>query len=181
VIPAHLSVPAVLVALLLGGAGAPFPEELGLVTLGYLSWRGEAPLVLVLPLAFAVVVAGDVSLYLIGRLGRRLPVVAQILHSARAERMRQHLPRLLFFGRFLIGVRAVFFLAAGAAEVPLARFLACDLVAALLSVLFLTGLGLYFAPVIDQIWPALLRFELILLALAPLAILLTWRRRLKPR
>jgi membrane protein DedA with SNARE-associated domain len=115
-------------------------------------------------------------LYLIGRLGRQIPVVARRLDSPRLRGLRERLPRLLVVGRFLVGMRTFLFLAAGASEIPLARFVVCDLVAASLSVPLLVAAGRWLGPAIERVWPALMRFEAALVCLLPLWLLFSWRR-----
>src|SRR4051812_35626573 len=63
----------VLLALLAAGVGIPLPEDLTLLGAGYLAWSGDAPLGLMWGVSLLGIIAGDSSLYWIGRkLGPRI-------------------------------------------------------------------------------------------------------------
>lgn len=133
--------PALLVLLVLTGVGSPIPEDLLLLTAGYLVFSG----VFAWPAAVAVGVAGvvisDVMLFSAGRhLAWRSLQGAdnQVLSRARLARASGWFDRvgdrLVFVARLVPGTRAMVFLAAGVRAVPGWRFLRYDVPGAVLWV-----------------------------------------------
>ena len=135
--------------LLACGFGFPLPEDVILFSLGYLSFRGDVELLPSIGVAFAGVIVGDATIFLIGRIfGERIvsiPVFRRILTERRVDTVRRAFHRngsvYLFFARFTPGLRAVTFWTAGMLRVPFRSFLLYDGVAALLSVPALTYLA----------------------------------------
>ncbi len=123
----------VVAALLAGGVGLPIPEELALISAGWLIARG-APAWPMCIAAVLAVLAGDCVMYVAGR-SARLGLVRRLVGERRIVRLEAVCARwggkILLVARFVPGVRAALLVAAGAGRVPLARFLACDGVAAL--------------------------------------------------
>lgn len=148
----HLSYAGILLALLAAGLGVPIPEDIPLLTAGYLCHHGRASLVIMLPLAFLGVLAGDCILFSMGRrfgdqllehrLTRRL-FRRKTLDSVIA-RYHQHGAKIIFAGRFMPGMRAMIFAAAGVVGIPWWKFVAVNGGAALISVPALVMLGYYF-------------------------------------
>lgn len=178
-------------ALLAAGLGLPIPEDLSLLTAGYLAYRGDEALWVVLPVCLVALLAGDASLYWLGRhFGERITQHRFLRHHltprrlARVERhFEHHGAKTVFLGRFAAGARGLFFLTAGAMRVGFARFLVFDGLGAVISVLLWVLLGWRFGDQIDRLRHVVHRVEnLGLIALA--AILAAWviarvvRRRL---
>jgi membrane protein DedA with SNARE-associated domain len=148
----HASYVGILLALLAAGFGVPIPEDIPLLTAGYLCHLGNATLVIMLPLTLIGVLGCDVILYRMGRrLGdhvlehrwtRRLFRRATLV-TAKA-RFRRHGAKIIFVGRFMPGARAVIFVSAGIVGIPWWKFVAVDGVAALISVPTLVFFGWYF-------------------------------------
>ena len=95
-------------------------------------------------------VAGDTVLYGLGyhfghSLVYRHPRVAQLLHAdreAKLEQMiRRHEVKVLFLARFMVGVRAPVYLAAGILRIPFLRFLIIDIICATAVVGLFFGLS----------------------------------------
>ncbi|MDP3720302.1 MAG: DedA family protein [Acidobacteriota bacterium] len=133
--------PALLVLLVLTGVGSPIPEDLLLLTAGYLVFSG----VFVWPAALAIGVAGvvisDVMLFSAGRhLAWRSMRGGdnQLLSRERLARASGWFDRvgdrLVFIARLVPGTRAMVFLAAGVRAVPGWRFLRYNLLGAALWV-----------------------------------------------
>jgi membrane protein DedA with SNARE-associated domain len=129
--------------------GLPIPEELTLLSAGYLAWTGAVSPLAVGLCALAGVACGDALLFLAGRLvGPRLarvPLVGRALTPARLERARGllagHATTTLLLARFLPGARSAIYFTAGLARMSLRRFLLTDLAAAGLSVSLWIGVG----------------------------------------
>jgi membrane protein DedA with SNARE-associated domain len=134
-------------------AGVPIPLAPGeavLVAAGLLVAGGGAPIWLVLPLAYASVVAGATAGYLwssrVGPAGLR--GLAERLHAQgpydrATERLRGATPGQIAASRLLPGLRVYTTLVAGAAGVPLRLFLAAILPAVAAWVLLFALLGLF--------------------------------------
>ena len=126
------------------GLGLPMPEDIALITGGYLAGIGPPKGVGSLPLMIAVgllgIVIGDSIIFKAGsvygdrlletRLGRHIPA-ARIARTR--ELFTQHGPKMIMVARFLPGVRAVTFFVAGSSRVAYWKFLVYDGLAALAS------------------------------------------------
>jgi membrane-associated protein len=169
-------------ALLAGGVGLPLPEDVALLSGGYLLWRGLADARELWPAAVAAVVAGDLILYSIGRVAGRTPLLRRWYGEARLARLEaafaRHGARLVLLARFAIGFRAPFFVAAGACRMPLARLIACDLAGASVVVAIWFGVGRRLGPQLHRAQELVAAAGLLLPALAIAVVLaLVLRRR----
>lgn len=137
------------VLLVLGTLGFPFPEDGILLLLGVLIAKGAVEPVLAVALVYVVVLGTDVALYEAGhRFGRK--VVEQrrfrrVVSPRTWERLERAYARWHFWvilaGRNLIGVRAQVFLAAGALGIRRWQFIAADAAAAAISLATWGGIG----------------------------------------
>jgi membrane protein DedA with SNARE-associated domain len=131
----------VLTALLVAGLGVPLPEDVSLVSAGYLVYLGLEPLWAVMLFCFVALVAGDSALYAIGRrFGPSITKHRFLRHrltAARLERVERHFEKhgskTVFLGRFVVGARALFFLTAGAMKMSYGRFIFWDGIGCVLS------------------------------------------------
>ena len=126
--------------LVLTGAGLPIPEEVPIVAAGVFSASHDgAPPFLNVYVAYACCLVGallgDMLVYGIGRfLGmsflREHPRFAHLLHEEREKQMevliQRHGLKVFFVARFMVGIRAPLYLAAGILRVPFRRFLVVD-------------------------------------------------------
>lgn len=144
----HGSYLAIIVALILTGAGLPVPEEVAIVAAGILSSHGQLDPWLALASCLFGALAGDCVMYWIGHhFGRRVIWErhwwARFVHperEAQIERMiYRHGLKVLFLARFLVGLRSPVYLSAGILRVPFRRFLLIDLFCAT------TVIGLFFS------------------------------------
>lgn len=134
---------AVLAALLLCGAGLPLPEDITLVAGGVISGLGYTNVHFMCIVALFGVLAGDMTMFLIGHLLRsrvgQWPPMRRFLVSKRFNGVQKKFDkygnRLLFIARFLPGARTAVFITAGLTHrVSVVRFLLFDGAAALISV-----------------------------------------------
>jgi membrane protein DedA with SNARE-associated domain len=110
---AHWGYVAVFVLVILGNAGVPVPEETVLLLAGYLVWRGELELHIVLAVGFAAAVTGDNIGYWLGRrfgkgaLERHAHWI--LGHPERLESMQRFVARrgalAVFVAHFVPGLR----------------------------------------------------------------------------
>lgn len=133
--------------------GLVLPGETMLLFAGYLAWKGDLALPIVVLAAVLGAIAGDSLGYEIGRrfgpalrdtaLGRRIP------HErwARSERyLRERGGKAVFFARFVTGPKAVMPALAGEAHMPYRTFLLWNASSAVLWGSFHVGIGYVAGP-----------------------------------
>ncbi|TPG06498.1 DedA family protein [Rhodanobacter glycinis] len=143
---------AVFIALMICGAGLPLPEDITLVAGGVIAGLGYANVHAMFALAMFGVLLGDAAIFMLGHhYGARIlqwRFVARVLTPARyatvQEKFDRYGNRMLFFARFLPGMRTTVYLTAGTTHrVSFLRFLLIDTLAALISVPFWVYLGFF--------------------------------------
>ncbi|MBI5864221.1 MAG: DedA family protein [Planctomycetes bacterium] len=153
--------PALLLIFIIASLGIPIPEDIPLIAAGVI--LKTSPHVATWPGAIAVsllgIMSGDMILY---NLGRRWGPnvfshrsVAWLITPKRmtimTERFHEYGTWACFFGRFMVGVRAMMCLTAGVTRFPFWKFFIADFCGALLSVPFFIGLGYFFANMLDSL------------------------------
>lgn len=138
----------IFVVVVLGNLGLPVPEETVLALAGYLVWSGRLQLVPVLVVGIVSAVAGDNMGYWIGRRYGRAPVeryARWLLAPGRvtaAERfIRRYGALAVGAARFVGGTRFLAGPLAGAVGLPFRRFVAGNILGAVLFVPYAVGLG----------------------------------------
>lgn len=172
----HLTLGGVL---LLCGLGLPIPEDISLISGGYMAHLGVVNVHTTFVVCFTAVLAGDTMAFFLGRLfGRRILAwgPAKRLFTARKQlRVRAYFrkfgSKVIFIGRFLPGLRFSIFFSAGTLHVRPMVFFVYDTLAALLSVPFLVYLAWYFGEHIDHVISWARRSEYGILVLAIVATL----------
>jgi membrane protein DedA with SNARE-associated domain len=153
----HFTYVGLFLVLVLCGLGLPVPEDLALLTGGFLVHRGITQYPTTLAISFVGVVAGDNSLFFLGRrfgtsVLRYLGFVRPRI-LPRIERLRIFMDRhghmAIFYARFLAGVRALVYLTAGSAGVSPRRFVIYDALGAVISVPLVVSVGYFFGHQID--------------------------------
>jgi membrane protein DedA with SNARE-associated domain len=145
----HWGYAAIFAVVVLGNLGLPVPEETILTLAGYLVWRGDLRLGLVLIVAIASASAGDNGSYWLGRslgsraLHRYQPLLG--LNPARLEAgkrfVAKHGALAVFLGRFLPGLRFAVGPLAGIAGIPAPRFFIANVLGACCYVPAVVGVG----------------------------------------
>jgi len=135
----HWGYLAILLIVVLGNVGLPVPEETALIAAGYLVWRGELRLPLVLAVGIVSAVAGDNVGYWLGR--RYGQGILERLRAAigvtpeRFDSMRRFVARYGSLGvasaRFIAGLRFVAGPLAGAMHLPFVSFIVGNVVGAM--------------------------------------------------
>jgi membrane protein DedA with SNARE-associated domain len=139
------------------GLGIPIPEDLTIVTAGYLAYLENIELGWAIAVCFFGVLAGDFLLFSMGRIfGKKffnLPGVRFLITPDRISyaqsKLKKNVRRICFSARFLAGLRAPVYLSAGMLGVRPRIFVSYDALAAIISVPTLTYLGYYFGEDID--------------------------------
>jgi LPXTG-motif cell wall-anchored protein len=143
---------AVFIALLLCGAGIPLPEDITLVAGGIIAGLGYADVHTMAAVTMVGVLLGDAAMFLLGHhYGEHLlqwKPIALLMPPRRYAKMQEKFERygnrLMFFARFLPGMRTAVYITAGATHrVSFWRFLLLDGFAALISVPFWVYLGYF--------------------------------------
>jgi membrane protein DedA with SNARE-associated domain len=152
---------AIVFFLVICGFGVPVPEEIPVVLAGVLASQGTLEF---WPAWLACVIGaigGDSVMYAIGYFWghgwfAKHPRFAKLLHADREawfeEAISRHSFKVLFLARFMVGIRAPVYLAAGIVRIPYLRFLAMDAFCATVVVtLFFSLAYKYGEPIIHWI------------------------------
>lgn len=141
------------------GIGLPLPEEIVLVVAGYSVFKDSAELVPMMGACAVGMALGDMVPYL---LGRKFGVRLLRLRPLRVAFTRERLARfdrwfrgrgeyVVFFARFIAGIRTVAFFTAGTMRMPVTRFALLDGAGILLLVPTLVYAGFHFGSVFDEV------------------------------
>jgi membrane protein DedA with SNARE-associated domain len=155
----HLIYPGLYALLLLSAMGMPLPEDLTLAAAGYLVSKD-----LMSPLPAALVgilgvMTGDQIVYSLGKhFGPKVVAhrwFSHVLSPRRYEwirgRFARHGTKMVFFARFVSGLRGPVFIAAGVLQMPRGRFLFYDLAGALFNVPLFILAGYLIGPHLESI------------------------------
>jgi membrane protein DedA with SNARE-associated domain len=181
---------AVFIALMICGTGAPLPEDITLVAGGVIAGLGYANVHVMLGVTMVGVLLGDSGMFLMGHyFGARIlkwRLVAWLLPPARYAKVQcqfeRYGNRLMFFARFLPGMRTAVYITAGTTQrVSFLRFLLLDGLAACISVPVWVYLGYFGADNHEWLMKWLGRGKSSLWVagglLLVLVLVLWWRRR----
>ena len=146
---AHWGYLALFLLVILGNIGLPVPEETILVLAGYMCWRGELHLLVVLVIGIVSAVGGDNIGYWLGHRYGRAALMRHaswlLGHPRRLEMMQDFVFRrgmlAVFIARFVPGLRFMAGPLAGALGMPFTRFFAANMLGALTYVPLVVGLG----------------------------------------
>jgi membrane protein DedA with SNARE-associated domain len=185
----HFTYLGLLVVLILCGLGLPLPEDIALLAGGFLVHRGITQYPMTLAVSLVGVVAGDNSLFFLGRhFGTGLVTYLGIGHpdsQRRIERLKQFMHRhghlAIFYARFLAGVRALVYLTAGSLGVSPARFFVYDALGALISVPIVVSIGYVFGRQIEQAIAYVGGFDKLVLFVAFACVIFYASRLMTPR
>ncbi|MEE1340471.1 MAG: DedA family protein [Succinivibrionaceae bacterium] len=140
--------------LILCGFGLPIPEDITLVSGGLISGLKATNPHIMLVICFAGVLIGDSTMYILGKtFGYRIQnfrPMRKVLPPERFAKVQDQFTKygiwVLFFARFMPGLRSPIFLAAGMSHrIPFSHFILMDGTAALISVPVWVYLGYYCA------------------------------------
>ncbi len=160
--------------LFLGAFGPSPPEEVVLLIAGFLIFRGVARFPFMVGAELAGIVISDSILYgfgaLFGETLDRHRFMRRIFPPAKVQKVQESFHRyryrVIFLARYLYGLRPVVFFTAGAARMPLWRFILVDTGASLVNCVVWTALGLLFGARIEDAIRFSREWEGILLGLA---------------
>jgi membrane protein DedA with SNARE-associated domain len=185
----HFTYLGLFVILMLCGLGLPMPEDVALLVGGFLAHEGVTRYSVTLIVALLGVIAGDNSLYIIGRgLGSNLLSHFGLKRSGaekQLDRMRVFMHRhghlAIFYARFFPGFRAVVYLSAGSFRIPPSRFFFYDLAGAAISVPVVVTLGYVFGDQLEQVIKFIGTFNKLIWVMVSLCGLVILARQLVQR
>jgi len=177
--------------LIAAGLGIPFPEDISLMTGGYLARQGVTSLWPTLVVGYVGVVIGDLLIF---RVGRRLkqgvythPRLGKLLTPKRRQWIEEHFRKrgilTVVIARHAAGLRAPTFLIAGTSDMPTWKFLLADAFSSIITVPAVTYLGYLFADNLEKVRHQIHRIDLwalgvlLLMGLAVFIYRLLQRRR----
>lgn len=183
----------VFMVLLACGLGLPVPEDMTLFAGGLSAYFGLTSLWATILISLAGVIVGDSLIFYLGaKYGRKLTkkwLFHALLPDERLNAVRkkfhQRGNRLIFFARFMPGLRAPIYFSAGTLHLPYRIFLVYDGVAALISVPAIIGAVYFFGDEFDKVLHVIKKVEhgiVLVIAAFVLAIGAKWyatHRRLK--
>lgn len=140
------------VLLVLGSFGLPFPEEVVLLSAGYLAGMGIVRFWLIVPYTVGMVILGDTITYSFSRhYGRSFIIkwgkyIFFPIHKLEKleDYYKRHGNKTVFFTRLLIGFRFVGIIVAGLSRMPWKKFLTYDSLSIFLYLPAVIGLGYLF-------------------------------------
>jgi len=184
-LPAYALVFGVLVAC---GLGVPLPEDISLVTGGFLAYLEVANLYIMMAVGFVGILVGDTLIFSAGRrIGTQVGrgghgFFARIVTPEKRRKVEElfgrHGEKIVMIARFLPGVRAVTYFTAGSARMKYRRFIFFDGMAALVSAPVFVYLGYHFGDELEALVRAVRRGEsaVIIILVAVVASLFIYRR-----
>src|SRR5262249_27306919 len=142
-----------LALLLAAGLGVPIPEDIVLLTGGYLAHEGITSIVPTLLFGYGGVILGDLLIF---RLGRKLRGriythrwFGKLLTADRREKIERHFHKYgiltVVIGRHTAGLRAPTFLVAGCSGMATWKFFIADALSSLSTVPLVVMLGYFLA------------------------------------
>ncbi len=173
----HLVYLGIYLLLLLSALGMPLPEDLTLIAAGYLTHWGLVHPVPAVVVGILGVLTGDQIGYSVGRhFGPRIVrhrFFSRILPESRydwiQEKFLRYGEKLVFFARFVSGIRGPIFIASGILGMGRGRFLLYDFAGALVSVPLFILIGRLAGPHIEALLVHLVRARSAVLVLLVLA------------
>lgn len=179
---------AVFLVLLACGFGLPIPEDITLVSGGVISGLGYTNVHLMLVVSMVGVLLGDSIMYWLGRIyGEKIlqfPFIRSIMTPERfatvQERFEKNGNTLLFFARFMPGLRAPIYMVSGITQrVSFTKFILIDFFAAIISVPIWVYLGDFGAKNLDWLHAQIQKGQIAIwvgLVIIGLFIFWKWKR-----
>ena len=150
------------------GLGVPLPEDISLVTGGFLAYLEAANLPTMMVVGFVGILCGDSLIFLAGRrigtqVGRSKGFFSRVVTPEKRSKVVDlfacHGEKIVMVARFLPGVRAVTYFTAGSARMKYFRFILWDGIAALVSAPLFVYLGFHFGDELERLVKAVRRGE----------------------
>jgi membrane-associated protein len=180
-LPANSVLWGITLSLYAGGLGIPLPENALLIAGGYAIYQEICPPAVGMPLWYAALICGDITLFLLVRWLFSRPTLSHVLNRfVRPDKLEKYKKAFsrhggwtLFLARFTFGIRAAAYVAAGAANYPLRRFLVVDSASVGIQVLLFIGIGYYGSGQIEWAKAAAHEIAILLTVFALLSVLVS--------
>lgn len=169
-------------SLFLGAIGLPIPENPLLMGGGYAIFEQLSPPLLSILFWTLAILLGDAILFAVSHWFFKLPALAERLKRYFGEdRLTSYQKTFeslggwtLFLARFTYGIRAVAYIAAGAARYPWRKFLIVDGLSVAIQVILFVGIGYFAGEQIEWAQATGEKVVLLLGIIALISILVTW-------
>ncbi len=143
---------------LICGLGFPLPEEIVLVSAGYVCFKGLADFPTMMAACAGAILLGDIIPFALGRwLGLpllRVKPMRMIITRQRLARFNRWFRRrgnlVIFFSRFVAGIRVVAYFTAGTMKMSWWRFITLDMLGIAMIVPLFVYVGFAFGSTIDD-------------------------------
>jgi len=158
----------------------PWSEELVILGSGYFVAEGDLGYIAAVAWCWGGILAGDTVIYMLGRFaGERVytwPILRSHLKPARRRRFNASFlkngTKVVFFARFVPGVRMVAYLVAGNLRLRYAKFVLLDSIGAALTVPISVYLGWKFAANLDFVLEKMHQFRIPLVIMASIVVVI---------
>ncbi len=166
------------IILIFCGLGLPLPEDILLISLGYLVFNGYGNIYTALILGYLGIMIGDSIIFYMGsKYGLQIVKNRFFSKVFTKERLRKakkftidHGKKTLFFARFLPGLRTAVFFSCATLKVRFRTFFIIDSLAALLSAPIFVILGFYFGDKIEILIDLIKRIDKVVLIILSLIL-----------
>lgn len=173
---------AIALTLFIGALGLPVPENPLLMGGGYAIFKQICPPAASLALWYLAIIIGDAILFAVSHWFFTLPALSALMKRFFSEKRLETYQKAfadlggwtLFLARFTFGIRAVAYIAAGAARYSWKRFLLVDGLSVAIQVILFVGIGYFAGDRIEWAEDAGEKIILVLGILALVTILITW-------
>lgn len=163
----------------------PVPEEITLVTLGYLSATGVFHVVLIIPLLVAGLLLSDLLIYTLSKKGSNITKkfyykFFESQFSFLQDLDTKQLERIIIFSRFFAFFRFLAPFLGGMYRVPLRRFLHLEIMSITLYTTVYVGLGYYLRNQVEKIISGVNIIEHVVVAVGVLilvSLFFVWLRK----
>lgn len=127
----------------------PFPEEVVLLALGYLSGTGNANILILIPIVILGSLLSDIGMYYLSRGGNKWVNIfyQKVFAKKLGDKlvwMNANINKVVFFSRFMVQLRFLGPFMAGQVKMPFKKFIIIELAALFIYVPLFLGLGKYF-------------------------------------
>lgn len=166
------------VILIFCGLGLPLPEDILLISIGYLVFNGYGNIYSALILGYAGIMIGDSIIFFLGsKYGIQIiknKFFAKVFTKERLRRAKKftldHGKKTLFMARFLPGLRTPIFFSCATFKVRFRTFFIIDSLAALLSAPLFIFLGYFFGDKIEILIDLIKRIDRLVILILVLII-----------
>lgn len=173
------------IVLLACGLGLPVPEEVTIISGGYLCYKHGNQIWITTVVCMTAILLGDWLMFLLGRRYGKWILRSKWFHRLLTRRklarvtlyFRKYGDKTVFFARFFAGIRVPVYFMAGTMKMRSWKFLWIDFLGAFLSVPISVWAGWYFGENIEQAVQVMKRWKtgIALGILACVAIYAAWR------